>query len=1165
MPASRAVIHSYEIVIHNAMLCELLTNSIGNYPDFNPTLLPVIRAQIATWKLHPKAERPDYHCLSEVWEMGERQVGKGIATAENVAEALEVIIVEGDVDPFVDVGPSMVDSHVLTSHSATSLALCRRLRGNAAVVGGSGYGAGNSPFIRAVALGFRWDDRFDGRVPGFGTLQQGADPTKVQPSDLLAAYRLASAMSADRVGASIESGSEGSAAALRHVADGIVRCLRERYPSGGVGGAESVIRIIELERVIEGMVELLVGQPASQAQALVLRGDGSGAQDRQALIGRDWFGLDGTDGPLSHLRSYAALGQPLMALVGRLGDAEVRRDIERIMERITPEVLPGFPSIAATSRRPSDLLRRLRYLVRSMALRAAEPNAPQIFRDFRRDLFHGADANVELAAARIAFTRPRHGAGASGASLQVRADLQNLVEASGMADAGAGDLATHACVAALRRAVLIDIETWSNANDADTTDIPDAVHHILREIEGARGMAPNALVREVFNVAVCARALEAVQAGQGPERYKLFVKFDRLHKPDDRSHAISRAIREGLPAFRRLIEDNYHREFDRKRLAQDVAGQTVFRVVDEMDKGDNGSRCKAWLTAWAFVNDSGVYVSASEALPAQSTGDLVSLARAEPYSRSGVSGGSFVFDFADAAAAGGEAPKQVLAQLASGTDARLVFQSAAHDAVGRSVALAIAQVCSRELLDVLFGARAGFALPFAASVDGVTPTMAAVRHAANENAASKQGLDAVLRRDNPSGGADNRRDRRGWRAIHHAFAVGHLDAAKRLVAADPSCIAVQKGDKTTFLIEAFRCRADGVDASAVTDYALDLLSGLSEQDRRAVFAFRGPIDMNGHALSLVGAALSTADKGNWTKFIGLASLYQHAADRDAIWAGLDVVTFQELLSHDDFLLFGEYCDHVVAANGADQLRKFVSGVSGKPATNTIVHKVKTSRAALAARAKLQELRKHGALEAASTSPFDGGNMFHELVDAASEAVGAREEKYEADIHALAVQVLSGLSPSAAQAAVEALDHDHESPIWKASRKGCPALALAYARFLGSPSGTGDARWMQAARFVKDLGRFQDGIPAEYRVQLGADRLLRLGTGNGQSVLLTPNALAAELNTRAACAWLQRNATAIAQSLKIHFRTEVDVGSYSFINWLSHLASDVAQGAAAGHG
>jgi hypothetical protein len=102
------------------------------------------------------------------------------------------------------------------------------------------------------------------------------------------------------------------------------------------------------------------------------------------------------------------------------------------------------------------------------------------------------------------------------------------------------------------------------------------------------------------------------------------------------------------------------------------------------------------------------------------------------------------------------------------------------------------------------------------------------------------------------------------------------------------------------------------------------------------------------------------------------------------------------------------------------------------------------------------------------------------------------------------------------------------------------------------------RWLLAARFIKDAGRYQDGIERQYQVFIDADRHLCLGIGGGESVRLSDKPLPGELSTRSGREWLHRNATTIANSLGKYIGTDVDVGAYSFINWLAHLASDSTQ-------
>jgi hypothetical protein len=881
---------------------------------------------------------------------------------------------------------------------------------------------------------------------------------------------------------------------------------------------------------------------------------------RAAVISNEWFRLNAPDSPLSHLRSYVALDKPLMNLVGSMNDAEVRRDIERIMERVSADMLPGFPAITATSRRPSDLLRRLRYLVRCMVLKAAEPAAPSVFRDFRRVLFSGAEAKPVLEAARIAFSRPQHLPGARGAALDVRAGLGQLLQSSVQSTLPVAITSEHEGIAALRCALLVDIDTWSLANDGDTTDVPEAVLKLLREEAVARGLPVNTLVPHVFDAAVLARAREASARGQQPRRHGIFDGIWKLvSEQRGQEETLRNAVTSGLPAFRQLIEANFHREYDREVL-HGIACRSIFDEVDQMageiDAVGNGKRCREWLLGWAFLNAPSPFVPAPHSIPDIGPDGLVSEVKTAPFAIDPFSGGSRIFAYADAAAAGSDVALQALLKLSSDPDP--IYFRSPRDAVGRSIGMALSQVCSAELMKQLFGVNERFSLALESSLDGVTPVMAAVRFARNDNNARKQGLDAVRRYDRHAQGPDNRRDRRGWRAIHHAFAMGNVDAAKRLIESDASCAELQQGDGTTFLIEAFRCAPGVADSAVVIEYALSLLRKMSPSARRSVFEFRGPIGMDGNPRSVVGAALP--DSSLWSQFIAMSREFHDPQDVGALWRDIGKVTLPILLDTRDFVRFAEYCDHIVEAGGKGALASLVRDLVGNPLTVRAALKVNSSRAAVAAQAKLWELRRHQALEIAAVSPFDRGNMFHALVEAADHARMRGRDEYRAylpDLYSFALQVLSG-TPEAAHAAIQALDFDHESPIWKASRKGVPTLALAYARFLGAPTGADDVRWLLAARFIKDAGRYQDGIERQYQVFIDTDRRLCLGIGGGESVQLSDNPVPGELSTRSGSEWLHRNATTIANSLRKYIGTDVDVGAYSFINWLAHLASDSTQ-------
>jgi hypothetical protein len=1125
------------------MFCERLINIYRRHPSFAPvaSIEELLRQEIGVWPAGGE-ERPDSTCLEEAWEFGLRKVADQQALPQDVATCLSVPIRVGGIDPFGGLRPENVDSHMLTSRAKVSLELCRILRGAERIVIAS-TGTSPSTLVRAVVLGFRWNEQ----LPEGGDLGHAA--RSATSADLLLAYRFASAMAADRVGAT-DPELRQSVVDLRAITDGIVRCLQDRGHEGGDAEARRVVRVIELERVVQAMVDLLTK---------------SGTELETALprIQVD-FGLTRPDGPISHLREYVARGAPLNDLVGHEQQADVRRDIERIMEPVTDAQLPGFPSINLTSRRASELLRRLRFLVRTMLLKASEPNALPVYRQFRRDLFHGADSDCQLAAARIAFERAAGGDSALGMRA-TRAQLQNLAAESRFIGCSAALAGDHAFVRALRGAVKIELDTWSSSRDGDSTAFVQAVVDVVRGAEATiPGLGTNSLVHRVFDGEVLvAMEKEERREDRRQPRCTLFTSLkservrDRVFDPS--VPIIRRAIQGGLRAFQDLIRANFHREFDRAALHRIVA-MDVFQNFDRDQNSKVGMACRDWLESWAYVSPFRSTFDSAKTLVGEgvTSGALAAQAVAQPYRQDDYSGGSLMFRYADAAADRHLAAKTALEEILLGGSAREVIDASGSDKLGRSIGMVLAQCASRAVLEHLYGPGRPFRVAFASSVDGVTPTMAAVRfgEGAVDDLEQRQRMREVLRHDTHHHGKDPRDDR-GWRAIHHAFAAGNVAAAEMLVAHDRSCLKWQEDDRTTFLIEAVRCKPAGRDPSEVFLKAVDLLSALDAQDQEKILKFKGEAGLDGTPLSLVSAALAS-EGGRWPM---LVSSLENPDHREAILSVISELELSKLLRDDDDSRLASFCQQLShAPQGRAKIAEFLSKIEPS-ASSLVLSLVKSADSAIAARGKCLTLRAHDALDLSRVDPFSRDNALHHLVRAVEKRPDV--DAFSGKLYSLAWDVIRAESPDRRRDLVGSMNLDGESPVWLASRLGVPALAVAYAQFLGNISGSSDERWLEAARVIKDPGRYQDGIPENRRLIVGADRMLFLSAGSGQGKTLSKRPLPVDLNTRSARTWLLENAMEVACSLKEHFGLNSDIPHYAFVNWLAHLSSERAPGHGAG--
>lgn len=1113
--------------------CANLLRIIDQYPTFEgEQLLPVLRAVIGEWENDAPANRPGFECLNKVWLRGRRHHHGALAlipSPDRVAAVLSLLVIEGGIDPFEGLTPENAREHLLTSKHEPSERLREMLRGNQLIVEGAGEGP--SSFVRAIALGFGWRNY----LPTGTALRVLVDTAT--PADLLSGYHIASSLAFDR-GLTAQAG-DGN---FQAIAEGIVESLRQRLRANALQGeaaqfANRVIRIIELGRVVRGMVHLL-GQ-SSQVGAI-----------EESMI-EGWFDPQRTvDGPLSHLRSYALLGAPLIDLVGNAVDSEVRRGIERIMEA-GAGAIPGFPSDARLSHRPSDLLHRIRFLVRAMVLRSRDPGAHPIFVQFMHGLFAGAGQNLVLSAAKFAFERPSPGQ----APGQMRADLHNVLAQSGVFDGGAAAPSPE-CIQALRTVVSIEVDTWTadaTHQGAHDPELLVAVLEELRDLQDQLELEDDEFVREVFDGHLLARAVEVLgrkQSGTNARR-----KFFGVLQNDlaGTVQVLRGAIREGKAAFATVVRAHYHREFEdadggRGGLERLLGGD----VRAALEDGEVGAEeCEAFLRNWASVQV-GEPVS-DHGVDSWTEQDWVAKVRAEPLVRGGPVGAPWIFRAADCAARGNVAALTALRALADADNARQLFQMAAGDAVGRSLGVVIAQTCCAELVDRLFGVHRGFALPLASSLDGVTPVMAAVRFAKEGSADKKRGLERVIRCYVEHGGDMAARDGRGWRAIHHAFAAGHVEAARTLIANDPTAPHVRDGDQTTFLIEALRRTAAAHhEGSSVMGYARELLAGMTGNQIAQVLEFTGPemiqSTVEGMPLSVVGASVGVG--GNWAELMALVQAYP--AQSAGIWAQAGAKTLRRLASSmcEDHLQLAQYLGCIGAA-GAQHLQQLVQGLP-EPLAVVVCTDAGHSSRTESSLMKLMNLRQFGVLDISVAAP-GGGSMLHELVRSASRARDGGSAASDAQLYEFASTVLAWAGHAQAGRAVLQRDFDEETAIWQAARYGEWSLALAYARALGAASAD---RLRTAGKFITCPADYQGGIdnPLRIDVQNGMVHMVLRGPEDrpGPRFPVSKEVLPPDLDIGSAQDWLRRNATTIAVELTTQLGTKLHVGADEFINLIAHL-------------
>lgn len=1120
-------------------LCEKLLTIIDNHPTFDVTARELIQNQIEMWPQFPADQRPGFDCVELVWARERRY--SSMAQPSDVGAVLLALFTDGGIDPFHGLTPDNIKEHILTSCRPSSAWLRSSLRDREKIVVANtvgGHGVSSSTFLRAITLGFAWDEE----IPGQETMQTLAEGAS--PQHLMDGYRFSTKLARVNTGESRSPTATNDLERSRRVADGIIECLRSRVALKTMAGhaqeseAQRGIRVIELERVVRGMVELLSSTPAVSMPDL-----------------HRWFAPQIKDGPLTHLRRYVALGEPLMALVGNAADADVRRELESIMNVPSINGIPGFPSVDTTSRRPSDLLRRLRFLVYEIIRRAGSKNAGEMFHQFRFGFFDGSKDDLMLAAAKLAFTRP-----GETDPLLVRAELENLVERSGVRNGEKGNVHMHSCLRELRQVAVIEIDTWSpREEDFNAHNLLDGLKSIIGSLEVRMGYDTNELLRLVFDRQLCNRANEEVR-GRGFKRSQFFESLSDLHRDNSSSEERMRdAIRAGLDDFRTLFMSNFHREFDQVELRK-AAVSSVFNDVDDLDGADNGERCREWLEAWAAVDsDSGP--SPVEALARDSVAELLDKVVSDPFRRVDSSREPFVFQLATAAARGLKPAQQALLDLVVGPRARanMLFGSASSDAVGRSLAFMIAQVGSKELFHRLFGDARPFQLPFDASIDGVTPLMAAVRSAPDGSVGHASVVDAVINCD-PS--ALIRRDRRGWRTIHHAFAAGRVDIARKLAARDPSCLHHLKDDSTTFLIEAFACApvdASGavIHTSNVVDCAMELLRGMPDSDERIkILAFRGLDSLDGMPRSLVSAVVSSNQ--HWQQFMSLNEVY--AAHAHQIWDNVGSAILRRLIDEPDSLQLGPVLRYLRGVRG-DLLTQMVADITHPPVALRIAEKVKSAALLHSAGFKFNDLRAVDQLKITDTSPDSGGTMFHSLLEVKNVRKGKDFDIKNSELYALVIRVIASADPADAKKAINHLDFELESAIRKASRVGEAALALAFARAMGWPVSLAgqEERWREASCVLIDPNLYQHGIPPSLRIGINAQNQLTVPfPGVPDPVVVSSSPLPRDIESRSACDWLKLNASEIASNLGKALDPSgpgVQVGLHDFVNWMAHLSKE----------
>ena len=809
--------------------------------------------------------------------------------------------------------------------------------------------------------------------------------------------------------------------------------------------------------------------------------------------------------------------------------AAVERSLAAAAELRLPSADPVGPSLRETQR-------RLRYLARVASSGLVDQTRVL---DLLFPIGHNQD---EREAYRFGFERV--------SEAEAESRISQLLERAG---------SDRKRVRALRLMAQMEVDTFSPSLDSAA---PAAFLEKLVEIAGGLDDEESDLASEVFSQEFIARAAGYLlrSYGEGDPAIKARKSFftERQSGFDASALPLVASIKDGdQREFRRILRANFHREFDLSKIVSDVVPLFVGVAADDPCRRDFAS----WATPAVFDGAaSGGELATFGALAAMSSDELIGEARSRPREKHGIFRVPVAHAICYMAGAGKVSAREALVALADValTPPALLRQLwvVEPDVIGRTSGFALAAACCKQALASLTrptvepGVRD--ALLFSRSTaDGVTALMAAARSASNECEHRMEGFNALLAAREALGlGSLDARDNRGWRAIHHAVASGNTEVARALMSAGSS-VAIEEGDGTSVLIEAFDCSDQSRYAFSVWFVSGAVLPAMKQQSGGKVSAdvFRFGHDRVNHK----GMPRTVANVGiinpHYLRFV------QFASEHPDVWGGLTAEAVNWMFTAD---------------SGVDRFR-MVADLSPQQASAAV------GDAAIFA--LMRSLRPRGdadsisgtvdiidALRRIKALRVDGNDsqrrsVFHVLASRLKEL--PRRFSVSASDQCSLVRALLGANPSAHERAVSHADLDGRSSVVSATSGGQVLLALLLSRALAArdPSARhlkiqGAARLIhnpgQLAQLVSDggMGMLQLSPAGEVLLACG-DQVVNLGqTGQGAIAVDAPR------EVRNVVDWLSRQdvQAAIETNLaKAFVQPNFAVTFDDFVAWLDHLA------------
>jgi len=458
-----------------------------------------------------------------------------------------------------------------------------------------------------------------------------------------------------------------------------------------------------------------------------------------------------------------------------------------------------------------------------------------------------------------------------------------------------------------------------------------------------------------------------------------------------------------------------------------------------------------------------------------------------------------------------------------------VWNSAAHerDGRGRPRGVMIGWACPPSLLGsggLVGGQLPRYQVDFTATSDtGVTPLMAAARSVRDADAKRLGVLRGVLDSGLTRGalGAIDQQDRRGWRAIHHAYSCGNMAMASLLLEFGSSP-AILPGDKTTILIEAFQAAKKGhtqlVNAAINAILANGALGSAHDQHqlahRKSEFVtFEGPTMLNGDPLTALGVAMD----GNIGLGIELLNQVDQLLSSDVWKPEGDAYVFPAITQQSCDVVRGLFQAHggfsgMLEANDHALAKRVVLGLIGS---------LKAENATEVS-SKLALLHQRGVLRLP-----DGA--FHRLSQqlAVNAAAGA-------PISGPSVQAIVGAmveAPGAAEFIGQG--HDGENAVQMAWRSGQQVLAASLACIGGVQAGALE----RAGRYLSSSHFQQRAVPELRRLEVLDDGAVKLRTHLGEFELGFGDSgestkVEAPWGPSQASAWIQSNRPRIASRIAV---------------------------------